>query len=76
MRDHGAETDGYGNPRESCICCPAVEQISNAGVDEADAKRPKTHLRLFDTAVTTSKEDDNCFCENSGEVPEDTADEG
>jgi len=76
MRNHCAETDGHGNPRESCICCPAVEQIANPGIDEADAKRPEAHLGLFDTAVTSSEEDDNSVCEDSGEVSEDTPDEG
>lgn len=75
MRDHGAETDGYGDPGESCICCPAVEQITNSGVDEADAKRPEAHLRLLDTAVAVSEEDDNSVCEDAGEVSEYTADE-
>ena len=76
MRDHGAETDGHGNPRESCICCPAIEQIADASVDEADAKRPEAHLRLLDTAVAASEKDDNSVCEDSGEVSEDTTDEG
>jgi hypothetical protein len=25
VRDHSAETNGYGDPGESGICCPAVE---------------------------------------------------
>lgn len=76
MRNHGAETDGYGNPRESCICCPAVEQIADSGVDEADAKCPEAHFRLLDTTVAASEEDDNSICEDTGEVSEYTADEG
>lgn len=74
--DHGAETDGYGNPRKSRICCPAVEQIPDSSVDEADAKRPEAHLRFLDTAVATSEEHHYSVCEDAGEVPEYTADKG
>lgn len=74
--DHGTETDGYGNPRESCICCPAVEQIADSGVDEADAKRPEAHLRFLDTTVAASEEDDDSVCGDSGEVSKDATDEG
>ena len=56
-------------------CCPAVEHMSNSSVDEADAERPEVHLRLLDTAVTASEEDDNGVCEDSCEVSEDTSDE-
>jgi hypothetical protein len=76
MRDHGAETDGYGDPRESCICRPTIEQIADSSIDEADAKRPKAHLRLLDTAVAASEKDDNSVCKNAGEVSEYTTDEG
>ena len=73
--DHSAETNGYGDPGESCICCPTVEQIAHSGVDEANAKRPEAHLRLLDTAVTASEEDDNSVCKDSSEVSKDTTDE-
>jgi hypothetical protein len=74
--DHGTETNCHGDPRESCVCCPAIKQIADSGIDEAYTKRPKAHLRLLDTAVAASEKDDNSVCEDSGEVAEYASDEG
>jgi hypothetical protein len=74
VRDHSTKADSYSDPGESGICCPAVEQISNTSVDEADAERPETHFGFFDSAITAGEEDDDGVCEDSGEVAENAAD--
>lgn len=68
MCDHRAETNSYCDPWESNVCCPAVEHVTQAGVDEAGTKRPESHFRFFDTPVAASEEDDNRVCENAGEI--------
>lgn len=35
--DHGSKTDRDGDPGQAAVCCPAVEQVTQTGVDEADA---------------------------------------
>jgi hypothetical protein len=76
VRDHSTKADSYGDPGEFGICCPAVEQIAYTGVEEANAKRPQSHLRFFDPVVAASEEDDDCICEDAGEVSENAADQG
>lgn len=76
MSDHASQTESDRHPVQTLVSPPAVEHISQAGVDEADAQSPKSHFGLFDSAVAARKEDDDVVCEDAGEVAEDTADEG
>ena len=76
MCDHSAETNRYSDPGQSAVRCPAVEQVAQTGIDEAEAKCPQTSLRLFDSSVATREEYDNGICENACKVAEDAADEG
>lgn len=75
MGDHAAKAKSDGHPVQALVGSPAVEQVAQAGIDEADAERPEAHLGLFDPAVAACKEDDNSVGEDAGEVAKYAADE-
>lgn len=75
MCDHRADTNRNRDPMHAELSTPAVQLVSNCGVDERKGERPEPHFRLFDSAVATSQMYDYVVTEHARRPTDDVADQ-
>ena len=58
------------------LCAPAAKLITNSSVNKREAQRPESHFQLFDSQVSSSKEDDIVVTKYTGRPTDKISNQG